>query len=184
MAKKILGGLALAAGLIVLLVVVYQFYSGGPSQVGPGKPEAPGEPPYRTAPEFAEKSTPPGLGAPPSQIAPAPVQPAPPVEAPPKPEVSPPAAQVTPSPPLEPEEYYGLLVRRYRTYKEASRVMEKLKKEGKPAFVRHDGRKRKPYEVWVGPFPKEQEAQLAAKSIRKKLKVSPKLEKLQLPVPK
>jgi hypothetical protein len=62
--------------------------------------------------------------------------------------------------------------------------MEKLKKQGKPAFVRRDARHRKPYEVWAGPFPEQQEAQVAAKSIRNKLKVSPKMEKLQIPVPK
>ena len=187
MSKKSLLGLAFGAGLVVFLTVLYLFYPGGAPQVGPTKPETPGDVQYRTAPEFAGKPAPPEAGAPPAQEPPPPplakASPSP-AEAPAPPEMKPPAAQELPPPPSKPEEHYGLLVGRYRTYKEASKVLEKLKKKDKPGFVRHDGRQRKPYAVWAGPFPTQQESQVAAKSIKKQLKVSPKPEKLQLPVPK
>jgi len=187
MSKKSLLGLAFGAGLVVFLAVLYLFYPGGTPQERPTKPETPGDVQYRTAPQFAGKPAPPETGAPPAQEPPPPplaeASP-PPAQVPASPELKPQEAQELPSPPPQPEEQYGLLVGRYRTYKEASKMMEKLKQEGKPGFVRHDGRQRKPYAVWAGPFPTQQESQVAAKSIKQKLKVSPKPEKLQLPVPK
>lgn len=185
MTKKGLFGLALATGLVVFLAVLYVYYPRVVPQVAPGKPQPPGEIQYRTAQEFAEKPASPVAGAPPSQEPPpspsataAPAQPAAP---PAPPEVK---APKTPQPPTEPEEHYGLLVGRYRTYRQARKVMEKLQKEGKPAFVRHDGRQRKPYAVWAGPYSSQEETKVAAASLRKQLKISPKPEKLDLPVPK
>jgi cell division septation protein DedD len=185
MTNKTLVGLALGVGLSVFLVAFYLFYPGGDAPVDPGQPLAPGEVEPRTAPEFAEKPVFPEPGAPPFQDPPAssPLEETtPPEEAPPV--LEPPAPEETLSPPPEPEEHYGLLVGRYRTHKEASRVMEKLHKEGTPAFVRHDGQHRHPYAVWAGPFPSQEETAAAAQVIRDKLKVSTKPEKLQLPIPK
>ena len=186
MTKRVVLGLALGAGLIAVLAVLYVYYPGGP-QMEPGKPEAPGEMQYRTAPEFTGKPAAPDTGPSlarepqPAHLAEA----TPPPAGIPAPEVKPPAAQETPEPPSKPEEHYGLLVRRYRTYKQASKMMEKLQKEGTPAFIRHDGRQRKPYAVWAGPYTSQKEAEAAATSLKKKkLKVSLKLEKLQIPVPK
>lgn len=182
MTKKAMAGLALGAGLVALLAVLYAFYPVGAPQVSPGKPESPAGVPYRTAPEFAGKPGAPEPGAPPAQKPPAaPLAKAvpPSAETPAPPEPKPPAAS-----PLAPEEHYGLLVGRYRTYKEAGKVMEKVQKEGKPAFIRHDGGQHRPYAVWAGPFPNQEQSKVAAKAIKAKMKVSPKLEKLQIPVPK
>ncbi len=179
MTKKALAALSLGAALIVFLAVMYVFYPSGAPQVSPDKPGAPSEVPYRTAPEFAGKPAQPDA---PSPAAPTTL--APPTPAPPPPELKPPAAQETKPPVVEPEEQFGLLVGRYRTYKEAAKIMEKVQKEGKPAFIRRDGRRPKPYSVWAGPFPSREESKLAAKTIRAKLKVAPKPEKLRQPVPK
>jgi hypothetical protein len=185
MAKKGLIGLALGAGLVVFLAVLFVYYPRSVPQVEPPKPEAAKEMPYRTAPEFTDKSasvyapSPPAPEPPPSPLAKVGPQPA---EIPTPTQVEPSAPQAMPKP--LPEEQYGLLVGRYRTDKEALQVMEKLQKEGKPAFIRHDGRKRLPYAVWAGPFASQEETQVAATSIKKKFNVSPKQEKLQLPIPK
>jgi cell division septation protein DedD len=187
MDRRILGGLALGLAALALVLVVYHYYPGESPPVGPGQPEPSAELPYRTVPEFAEKPAPEVPQTPPPQKPPpAPLikQAGPPPEALPKPEVSPPAAVEKDLPPLEPEEYYGLLVGKYRKYQDASKMMAKLKKQGKPAFIRRDARQRKPYQVWVGPFPSQQETKVAAKSLRAKFKISPKLEKLEIPVPK
>uniref|UniRef100_A0A7C3SJE2 SPOR domain-containing protein n=1 Tax=Desulfobacca acetoxidans TaxID=60893 RepID=A0A7C3SJE2_9BACT len=157
MAKRFLYGIALAAGLVVILVGAYRFFYRGSSTT---PPEAV---PYRTAPEFLPK-------------------PAPSVQEPPVP--SPGLKSLLPAEPPEPEKQFALLVGRYRTYQEAGKILASLKKEGEPAFIRHEGRQRHPYEVWAGPFPDEIAARAAARLIKKKLKVSAKQEKLQLPVPK
>jgi cell division septation protein DedD len=185
MANKGLIGLALCAGLVVFLAVLFVYYPRGVPQVEPTKPEAAKEMPYRTAPEFNDKSAAVDAASPPVQEPP----PAPLAKADPEPAATPgpaaaePAATQAPSEP-QPEEQYGLLMGRYRTHKEALKVMEKLQKEGKPGFLRHDGRQSLPYAVWAGPFPSPEETQVAANSIKKKLKVSPRQEKLQLTVPK
>jgi cell division septation protein DedD len=182
-----MAGLALGAGLIVFLAVVYMFYPGGAPQVSPGKPEAPGEVPYRTTPEFAGKPAAPKLSAPSVQEPPA----TPAAKAAPAPgektaasELKPPAAPPKAAPPPAPKEHYGLLVGRHRTHQEARTIMEQVKKEGKPAFIRHDGRQRQPYAVWAGPFPNQEEAKIAAKAINAKLNVDLKPEKLQMVIPK
>jgi cell division septation protein DedD len=187
MTNKTMAGLALGAGLIAFLAVVYMFYPGGAPQMSPGKPEAPGEVPYRTAPEFAGKPAVPKLsapsvqeppGAPPATTAPTPG------EEPAASELKPPAAPPEGAPPPAPEEHYGLLMGRYRTHQDAAKVLEKVQKEGKPAFIRHDGRQRQPYSVWAGPFSSQEEAKGAAKAIKAKLKVAAKPEKLQMVIPK
>jgi len=60
-------------------------------------------------------------------------------------------------------------------------MLEKLKKQGQEAFIRRDRGK---YQVWVGPFPTQKEAEAAAKSIKQKMKISLKIGKLVTPVPK
>ena len=186
MSKKALAALTLGAGLLAFLAVLYMFYPQRPPQVGPATPEALKEVPYRTAPEFAGKPGVPAPGAPPVQEPP----PSPEAKDSPAPsekplvELKPPAAPSEASPPTTPEEHFGILVGRYRTYKEASRVMEKVQKQGKPSFIQHDGRQRKPYAVWAGPFSSKEEAKESARAIGAKMKVTAKTEKLQMPIPK
>lgn len=82
--------------------------------------------------------------------------------------------------PLEPREEHGLLAGRYRGFTSAKKRMEKIKEQELPAFVRPKGRF---YEVWAGPFATPEEAQQARKSL-KALKISAKMGKLVIPVPK
>lgn len=183
MSKKALVGLSFGAGLIAFLAVLYGFYPSGAPQVSLGKPDTPREVQYRTAPEFAGKPGAPGSGGPPVQEPPAP----PAAQASPTPAEPPVVAAAEPETPQSeavPEEQFGLLVGRYRTHQDATRVMEKVQKEGKPAFIRHDGRQRQPYALWVGPFPNQEESKIAARAIKAKLKVAAKVEKLQMVIPK
>lgn len=82
--------------------------------------------------------------------------------------------------PLEPREEHGLLAGRYRGFTSAKKRLEKIKEQDLPAFVRPKGRF---YEVWAGPFATTDEAQQARKSL-KAVKISAKLGKLVIPVPK
>ncbi len=82
--------------------------------------------------------------------------------------------------PLEPREEHGLLAGRYRGFTSAKKRLEKIKAQDLPAFVRPKGRF---YEVWAGPFATTEEAQQARKSL-KAVKISAKLGKLVIPVPK
>jgi cell division septation protein DedD len=186
MTNKALVGVALGVGLAVFLTAFYLFYPSGEAlRVEPDRPAAPGEVEPRTAPEFAEKPVLPEPGEPPVQDTPVSgtiEEATPPEEAPPS--LEPPEPEEVLLPPAEPQEQYGLLVRRYRTHEEASRVMEKLQEQGTPAFVRHDGQHRRPYALWAGPFPNQEEAKAAARAIRARFKFSAKPEKLQLPIPK
>ena len=202
MNKKFLVALGLIAAIIIFLVL-YLFYAGGPPFKAPGKPQAPAaksqpapEPAAKPAPSPAAVPAP--ATAPTTTPAPAPAptpspappekpqlltpQPMPPLEKPvTKPEAAPPAPPKTELAPLEPKEEYGLLAGSYRGYASAAKKMEQLKKQGQPAFIRKDkGR----YQVWVGPFPTSQEAEAAAKSIKGKMKISPKIQKIMIPVPK
>jgi SPOR domain len=59
-----------------------------------------------------------------------------------------------------------------------------LKKQGKPAFVQRDPRNINRYQVWMGPFSSQNEAQEAAKSLRATLKKPLKIEPIENPVPK
>jgi len=82
--------------------------------------------------------------------------------------------------PLEPREEHGLLAGRYRGFTSAKKRLEKIKEQDLPAFVRPKGRF---YEVWAGPFATTDEAQQARKSL-KAVKISAKMGKLVIPVPK
>ena len=63
-------------------------------------------------------------------------------------------------------------------------MLEKVKKQGKEGFIRKTPGKKKGYQVMAGPFSSKREAAVAAKSLKTKLHVSPKLETIILPVPK
>jgi len=114
-----------------------------------------------------------------------------PIPAPEAPSAQAPLAKVPPAkiaPPeeaaittQEPKEGYGLLAGRFRRYRAAQRLLEKIKKQDRPGFIRKKG---KYYEVWVGPFPSSQEAKKHQKSIRSSLKISAKMRKFSVPVPK
>jgi len=92
----------------------------------------------------------------------------------------PPEPEIAPLSPLEPTEKHGLLAGRYRGFASAKKRMEKIKKQDLPAFVRPKGRF---YEVWAGPFATPEEADQARKSL-KAVKISAKMGKLVIPVPK
>jgi cell division septation protein DedD len=97
-----------------------------------------------------------------------------------KPEAAPPAIPET-LPPLEPKKESGLLAGSYQNYASAAKMMEKLKKQGQPAFIRRDKGK---YQVWVGPFSTPEEAQAAAKALKGKVKIPGKIHQIETPVPK
>lgn len=186
MTNKALTGVALGVGFAVFLAAFYLFYPGGDThQVEPDRAVAPGDVEPRTAPEFAEEPHFPEPDEPPVQDPPVAFsleETTPPEEAPAA--LEPPAPDEMLPLPAEPEEQYGLLVGRYSTHKEASRVLDKLRQEGTPAFMRHDGQHRRPYGVWAGPFASQEETEVVAQAFRAKLKVTATPEKLQWPLPK
>jgi cell division septation protein DedD len=183
MNRKVLVGVGLGATVVALILLLYFFYPGFLSPLGPMKPKKP-ETASLTPPEAKEKPGAPGTTAPAPEAKPQPPAAkaaAPSAKPATKPETAAPAPKEAALPALEPKEGYGLLARSYRGYHSAGKLMEKLKKQGHEAFIRRDGKR---YQVWVGPFSTRQEAARAAKSIKKKSKISPKIAKLVTPVPK
>ena len=193
MTKNILVALGLVA--VIILGGLYFFFSGGPPPKAPEKPRESAAKPQET-PEPKEKAaekTAPAAPAPASTAlapAPAPREPRQPLPSPPgappekpvtKPEPAPPAPQETVLPPLEPQEGFGLLAGSYRKYEDASKMLEKLKKEGQPGIIRKEKGK---YQVWVGPFSSSKEAEAAAKALKGKIKIPSKVHKMVTPVPK
>jgi cell division septation protein DedD len=182
MVKQILLGLGLGLAIIAIALVLYFFFLGGVPHIGSVKPEKP----------VAASQTPGLQGKPPvaGPTIPAPAeQPKPPLPEPvapseatsPKPHLGPAAPLETVLTPLEPEHKYGLVIGSYRKYHEAAKKMTTLKKQGKPAFIdQHHGK----YRVWVGPFSTRREARAAAKSLQAKNRISGRLQKLIIPVPK
>lgn len=208
MMKKIFGSLALVVGFGFALVFLYYvwFYEGDsrpPKPSPPAKPEivprtapefaakpAPPEPqaeapsePSKPAPPPASPPAPPETPAAPPEVTPAPAPKAPPAEAPaakvPPAKVAPPEEEVVTT--KEPKEGYGLLAGRFRSYRTAQRLLEKIKKQELPGFIRPKG---KYYEVWVGPFTSSQEAKKHQKALRGSLKISARMRKFAVPVPK
>jgi len=174
MNQKIRRGLVVGTILIVLLVVLYIFSRGGPPKTGPSPGPAPGAPiataPARPEPPAAPAPTPPGPA----------IEPAgPPKEVAPSPEPI-----VTVLPPLEESQRYGILAGSYKKYQDADKLLARLKKEGKPAFIQRDPRDINLYQVWLGPFSSQSEAEDAAKSLRAVLKKPLKIEPIENPVPK
>jgi cell division septation protein DedD len=140
--------------------------------VGPGKPE---KPEIAAPKEKAPPAAPVQPQAPLPERAGPTEKPAPPAEPGLK---APPEAVL---PPLKPEEKYGLLVKSYKKYADAAKMMEKLQKQGQPAFIRREKGK---YQVWAGPFATQKEAEKAGKELKAKLKIAPKIQKIVEPVPK
>lgn len=206
MTKKIIGSIGLVVGLAVVtfFLYVYVLQDQDKESLGPTpSPEEQAQVAVRPTPEIPQEPTKPAPepAVPPEPVKPAPPESAPPATAPPAtapPAAAPPAAAppepapaaVEPAPPeqipapqtpLEPKEEHGLLAGRYRSYGSANKIMEKIKKQDIPAFIRKKG---KYYELWAGPFSTPEEAEQARKTLKKTLKISPKKRKLEIPVPK
>ncbi len=182
MVKKVIGSIGLVVGLGAAALFLYFFLF----QNGDSQPPAPSPP---EQPQVAVRPTP-VPAVPPETATPAPRESLPPVPAPsappavaPVPAPEPPSAEekTPPLPPLEPTEKPGLLVKKFRHYQDAAKLLEKIKNQQIPGFIRREG---KYYEVWAGPFAEPQEAEQARKSLRAALKISPKKGKLEIPVPK
>lgn len=169
MNKKITGGLVAGATLILLLAVLYYLSTGTAPKTGPSPvtaPAAPTAPLARPTPQ--EQPAAPGIepAGPPKGVAPSP------------------EPQVTVLPPLEPSQHYGILAGSYGKYPDAANLLARLKKQGKPAFVQRDPRDLNRYQVWLGPFSSQSEAQEAEKSLHATLKKPLKIEPIENPVPK
>ncbi|MCK9375045.1 MAG: SPOR domain-containing protein [Syntrophobacterales bacterium] len=170
-------GLALLAGMVIIIVILVRLYFGGSPKPGPATVTAPAPPaPTAAAPQPAPTPTP----APASQAtptAPLTVQPGPPQSAPAE-------TKVAPLPPLQPEKQHGFLAGTFHRYRDAAKLLDRLKKQGKPGFIRRDPANGHRFQVWVGPFDTPHEAAAAKKSLRRHLKRTPKIEAIENPVPK
>ncbi len=82
---------------------------------------------------------------------------------------------------MEPKKEPGLVVGKFRHYKDAEKLLGKIKEKHLRGFIRKEG---KEYEVWVGPFKTPQEAEKAGKSLKTTLKLSPQQKDYEVPVPK
>lgn len=180
MNKKVVSGLAGGATLILFLAVLYYLSTGNAPKTGPSPVTAPGAP-TAAAPVKAEPRA-----AAPAQPSPKEPPAAPGIEpaGPPKGAGPSPEPQVTVLPPLEPSQHYGILAGSYGKYPDAVRLLDRLKKQGKPAFVQRDPRNLNRYQVWLGPFSSQEEAQKAKKSLHATLKKPLKIEPIENPVPK
>ena len=182
MKKNTALGVAIVAVGVIVAVVLWRLYLGGPPHVGPGpattsKPSvapAPSVPPPAATPESKQPVPP---GAPPIKVEPSP-------SVAPLQEPSPPAPKITIPPPPTMKEHYGILVGNYLNYRDAARMLAKLKKQGKPAFVQRDPRNSNLFQVWLGPFSSQDEAQAAEKEMHARLKKPLKIEQIENPVPK
>jgi cell division septation protein DedD len=181
MNKKTVSGLAIGATLVLLLAILYYFSTGNAPKIGSSPATAPGAP-TATAPVKPEPlATAPTPPAPLMQPGAAPgIEPA----GPPKEAASGPEVHVTVPPPLEPSQHYGILAGTFGKYRSAARMLDRLKKKGKPAFVQRDPRNLKRYQVWLGPFSSQKEAQEAETALRATLKKPLKIEAIENPVPK
>lgn len=181
MNQKIWRGLAVGAILIILLVVLYYLSSGGPWKIGPTAVTTPGPPgataPAKPEPPAAPAATQPAPHEPPAAL---PTEPG----GPPKGLAPGPEPKVTVLPPQEGKEKYGILAGSYKKYRDAAKLLARLKKEEKPAFIQRDPRNLSRYQVWLGPFSSQSEAEDAAKSLKAVLKKPLKIEPIENPVPK
>lgn len=182
MKKNATLGAAILVVMIIVTVVLWRVYFGGPPQVGPGPmavskatvaPAAPVTPPAAT-PEAKSAAQP----EPPT---------APPIKVEPSPGVAPlqePGPPITIPPPLPMKEHYGILAGEYRNYRDAAKMLAKLKKQGKPAFVQRDPKNPERFQVWLGPFSSQDEARATEKDMQAMLKKPLKIEQIENPVPK
>jgi cell division septation protein DedD len=178
MNKNTTRGLVILVVILIVSVVLWRLYLGGPPTGGPG-PVATSKP--TVAPPLTPEPKEPGPqglpGAPP--IKPESTQGIAPLQEP-----SPAAPKITIPPPPEMKEHYGILVGNYGNYRDAAKMMAKLKKEGQPAFVQRDPRDLNRFQVWLGPFSSQDEARAAEKEMHAKLKKPLKIEQIENPVPK
>jgi cell division septation protein DedD len=182
-----LGGLLL--GLLILLLLIlyhYHFLGSRPAPVPTSK--------------LAEKAQIlPGVSEAPSTLPPLAAPMAPPLEQPPAASkegvgtsettppgtaISPPAAKEPPLAALKEERKYGLLVGTFPNFRSAEKRLDAVRKQGKEGFIRKTPGKKQGFQVIAGPFSSRREAEVAAKSLKSKLHVSPKLEKIIIPIPK
>jgi cell division septation protein DedD len=171
MNKNMVRSLAILGVIIVVAVVLWRLYFAGPPQTGIG--------PVATSPATPEPKQPA------QQVPPAPpIKNEPPQGVAPLQEPSPPAPIITIPPPPEMKEHYGILVGSYPKYPDAAKMLAKLKKQGKPAFVQRDPRDLNRFQVWLGPFSSHDEARAAEKNTSAILKKPPKIEQIENPVPK
>jgi cell division septation protein DedD len=178
-------GLGVAAGLVALLFLGYYFIGGSGQVKAPG-PSAPGAfqgviSPASQPPSKAEP--PPALPAFPPEPTPAATEPAtPPALAPAPPPAPAPVEKAKAAPaPVETQAGSALLVRKFRRYADAKKLLAKIQKRQIPALIRKEG---KYYKVWAGPFPTPQEASRARRNIQTALRISSRPEKIAIPVPK
>jgi cell division septation protein DedD len=172
--------LAVGAILILLLAGLYYLSTGISPKTGPSPATAPGAPIATTPARPEAPVTPPTQPTPPTPPA------APGIETagPPKGVASRPEPQVTVLPPQEPGQHYGMLAGSYGKYRDAANMLARLQKQGKTAFIQRDPRDLNRYQVWLGPFPSQDEAREAEKSLQAILKKPLKIEPLENPVPK
>jgi cell division septation protein DedD len=174
MKKNTALGVVIVAVTIILVVVLWRLYLSGPLHVGPG-PVATSKPAVAPAPAVPPPAA--TLGAPPIKVEPSP-------GVAPLQEPSPPAPKITIPPPPQMKEHYGILVGNYRHYRDAANMLARLKKQGKPAFVQRDPDNPNLFQVWLGPFSSQDEANAAEKEMHAKLKKPLKIEQIENPVPK
>ena len=178
MGKKILGSLGIVVGLGLAVFLGYHFLSGpGTDKYSATSPPGTFQGVIRPTPESPR--TPGPLPAAPSEPAPPTSGPAAPTALTP---AFPSADKATASlPPLEAKEEPGLLAGKFRRFPDAKRLLAKIQKQKLPAFIRKEGNR---YQVWVGPFATPEEAEKANKNLRTALKISPRPEQFEVPVPK
>jgi cell division septation protein DedD len=188
MNKKTVGGLVILVGLVIIIgLLLWRIHSGISPHPGPGAGTATAPAPVPPAPATVTPTPTPAPGAPPAPGAKVP--PAAPLGSKPGSlkgtapggEVSPPAPNIITFPPSKPEAQYGFLKNTYRRYRDADRMVKRLRKQGKTAFMR---RKNGRFQVWVGPFASPEEAEAAAKSLRGRHQKIPKIERIENPIPK
>jgi cell division septation protein DedD len=170
MKKNTAFGLAILAVVIIVAVVLWRHYFGGPADVG-GGPVASSKPSVAPAP-----------AVPPPVAPPIKVEPSPGIA--PLQEPGPPGTHVTIPPPPAMKEHYGILVGSFKNYGDAAKLLATLKKQGKPVFVQRDPKNLNLFQVWLGPFSSQAEAQAAEKEMQAKLKKPLKIEQIENPVPK
>ncbi len=185
MSKKILAIIGIVVGLAVATLVAYHFLS----PLGLFKthtPKPPVQPQVAVSPTPAPTqkteapATQPAAPAETKQSASGPA--APPTAAPgPTPELPAVEKKAVPLPTLEPQKESGLVVGKFRRYKDAQRRLDNIKKKNLPGFIRKEG---KYYKVWVGPFATPQEAEQARKKLKTALKISSQKRDISVPVPK
>ena len=180
MKKNTALGLAILAVMVIVTVVLWRLYLGGPPQVGPG-PVATAKPGVAPAPAATPEAKQPAQPEPPL-VPPIKVEPAPGMA--PLQEPNPPATHLTIPPSPEMKEHYGVLAGSYRSYRDAAKLLATLKKQRKTAFVQRDPRNPNLFQVWLGPFSSRAEAEAAAKEMHAKLKKPLKIEQIENPVPK